>query len=103
MAKITITALRRIIAEEIQAIQEGSGEDNAADIVSSASKLLKSLEAFKDSTKDKSKVKSELDPHIIEIEKFLKRLISSPMQYVDTPKPVVKKVVSLKPTQEKVI
>lgn len=103
MPKISITALRRIIAEEIEALQEGSGEDSAADIVSSASKLLKALESFKESTKDKAKVKSELDPHVAEIEKFLKRVISSPMQYVDSPKPVVKKVVSLKPTGEKVI
>ena len=74
--KLDATMLRKIIFEEIQKLQEGTSEDSAADLVSSASKLLKALEAFKDSTKDKAKVKADLDSHVQEMEKFLKRVIS---------------------------
>ena len=94
--KLDATTLRKIIFEELQKLQEGTSEDAAADLVLSASKLLKALETFKDSMKDKAKVRADLDAHVQEMEKFLKRVITSPLQYVDAPKPVVKKV-SLKP------
>jgi len=95
MAKINITTLRKIIAEEIRVLKEGAGEDSAAALVSSASKLLKALESFKESASHKSK--ADLEVHMNELEKTLKRIVASPMQYIDSPKPVVKKV-SLKPT-----
>ena len=84
-----------MILEEIRVLQEGDGEDSAASLVSSASKLLKSLESFKDAASDKSK--ADLEVHMNELEKTLKRIVTSPMQYIDSPKQVVKKV-SLKPT-----
>jgi|688.fasta_scaffold2536243_1 hypothetical protein len=95
MAKIGITTLRRIILEEIQSLREGDEEDSAASLGMAASKLLKALEAFKESATEKSK--ADLGTHMEEMEKSLKRIVSSPMQYVDAPKKLVKKV-NLKPT-----
>lgn len=95
MAKIDINTLRKIILEEVKSLREGTEEDSAASLGMAASKLLKALEAFKESATDKSK--ADLGIHMEEVEKKLKRMVSSPMQYVDAPKKMVKKV-SLKPT-----
>jgi len=98
MAKITIETLKKIISEEIQnTIREGANEDSAAALASSASKLLKAIESFKDAATEKSRV--DMGSHVDEIEKILKRIIASPMQYVDVPKPAVQKV-SLKPAEK---
>jgi hypothetical protein len=90
MSKITVQALRQIILEEIRSIKEGANEDQAASMAQSASKLLKAIEAYKQVAT--AKAKSEMGNHLDETEKLLKRIISSPLQYVDAPKKVVKKV-----------
>jgi len=96
MAKITIQTLRRIILEEIETLREGTNEDQAAAMASSASKLLKAIESFKEVAT--AKAKAELGEHIEVSEKLLKRIVASPMQYIDAPKSAVKKV-TLKPEQ----
>jgi len=97
MSKITITELRKIIAEEIKNLQEGVNEDQAAAMASNASKLLKAIESFKEVAT--AKAKADLGDHVDETEKLLKRIIASPMQYVDMPKPTVSKV-TLKPGEK---
>lgn len=97
MAKITIETLRKIISEEIQLVREGANEDAAAGLASNASKLLKAIESFKEAAT--AKAKADMGNHIEETEKLLKRMISSPMQYVDMPKPVVKKVAVKTPEE----
>lgn len=95
MAKIDIATLRKIILEEVKSLREGDREDSAASLSMAASKLLKSVEVFKDSASDM--LKADLEHHLVEVEKILKRVIDSPTRYVDAPKKMVKKV-SLKPT-----
>lgn len=90
MSKITVQALRKLIAEEIRIIKEGANEDQAAKMAQSASKLLKAIEDYK--TVATEKAKSEMGNHLDESEKLLKRIISAPLQYIDAPKKVVKKV-----------
>lgn len=97
MSKITITELRKIISEEIKNLREGANEDQAAAMASSASKLLKAIESFKEVAT--AKAKADLGTHVDETEKLLKRIVASPMQYIDAPKPAVKKV-TLKPGAE---
>lgn len=99
MPKLTISELRKIILEETRALREGDAEDQAAEMVSSASKLLKAIEAFNDSISDKEKVKADVDPHVEELKKHLKRMIQSPMVYASSPKRVIKKV-SMKPVEK---
>lgn len=100
MSKITVIALRKIIFEEIKNLKEGINEDSAASLAFDASKLLKALESFKESATVKSK--ADLGNHLDEVEKILKRIITSPMQYIDVTKSVVKKV-SLKSSEKPVI
>ena len=98
MAKITIQTLKKIISEEIKnIITEGDSEDKAAVLMSNASKLLKAIETFKVVATEKCKV--DMGTCVDDMEKVLKRIINSPMQYVDVPKSVVKKV-SLKPAEK---
>lgn len=97
MPKITITELRKIIAEEIQSLREGANEDQAASMASNASKLLKAIESFKEVAT--AKAKADMGDHVEEAEKLLKRIVASPMQYIDAPKPVAQKV-TLKPGEK---
>lgn len=108
MSKLTISQLRKIIAEEVQVLKEGDKEDQAAAMAQNASKLLKAIESFKlvASAKVKSSADSSgfsLEKHLLETEKMLKRVVASPLEHVDGPKSMpssseqgVKKV-SLKP------
>lgn len=108
MHKLTISQLRKIISEEVRILTEGEKEDQAAAMAQNASKLLKAIEAFKSvaSAKAKSTASASgepLDKHLLDVEKLLKRIVGSPLEYVDGPKnvdqqpEVGKKTVSLKP------
>jgi len=100
MAKIGISRLKTIIREELQNIYEGVDEDAAAKIMSGASKLLNAIESFKESASEK--VKAEVGSNLDGVEQLLKRIVSSPMQYVDVAAPAPKKV-SLKPEKKEVV
>jgi hypothetical protein len=108
MPKLTISQLRKIISEEVQVLREGEKEDQAAAMAQNASKLLKAIESFKlvASAKAKSGADSSgssLEKHLLEAEKMLKRIVASPLEYVDgqkvapqTSEPNLKKI-TLKP------
>jgi hypothetical protein len=100
MPKIQLDRLKQIIREEMSNLHEGEDHDSAAKLMSSASKLLNSLETFKDTSSEK--VKAEIGSHLEEVETILKRIVSSPMQYVDSVKPVAKKV-SFKPQKTNLV
>jgi uncharacterized protein YicC (UPF0701 family) len=90
MPKIGLDKLKQIIREEMSRLHEGAEHDAAAKIMSGASKLLNAIESFKESSSEK--VKADLSSHLEETEKILKRIVASPMQYVDSAEPVEKKV-----------
>ena len=90
MAKIGISRLKTIIREELQSIYEGADEDTAAKIMSGASKLLNAIDSFKEFSSEK--VKAEMGSNLDGVEQLLKRIVSSPMQYVDVVSPGPKKV-----------
>lgn len=100
MAKIGIATLKKIIREEIENLYEGTDEDSASKIMSGATKLLSAIENFKESASEK--VKAELGSNLDGVEQLLKRVVSSPMQYVDASSPGPKKV-SLKPEKKEVV
>jgi len=91
MSKLTIRQLRKIILEEVEVLREGEKEDQAAAMATTASKLLKAIESFKKaaSAKAKSTIDSSgasLEMHLELTQKMLKRIVESPMMYVDGPK-----------------
>jgi len=103
MLKLTISRLRKIIAEEVTLLAEGEKEDQAASMAQNASKLLKSIEAFKSAASAKAKSSADemgttLDEHLKESERVLKRIVMSPMNYVDGPKPAVQQSTPAAPT-----
>lgn len=100
MAKIGISRLKKIIREEIENLYEGADEDAASKIMSSATKLLNAIESFKESSSEK--LKSELGSNLDGVEQLLKRVVASPMQYVDVTSPGPKKV-TLKPEKKEVV
>jgi hypothetical protein len=91
MPKLTISRLRKIIAEEVSLLREGEKEDQAASMAQNASKLLKAIESFKSTASSKAKSSADasnatLEKHLLEAEKMLKRIVASPLNYVDGPK-----------------
>lgn len=100
MAKIGIATLKKIIREEIENLYEGTDEDSASKIMSGATKLLNAIENFKETASEK--VKAELGSNLDGVEQLLKRVVASPMQYVDVTSPGPKKV-SLKPEKKDVV
>lgn len=100
MPKIELDRLKKIIREEIENLNEGDAHDAATKQASVAAKLLKAIETFKNTASEKAK--SDFGESISSVEQILVRIINSPMQYIDAPKPVVKKV-SLKPSKSNVV
>jgi uncharacterized protein YicC (UPF0701 family) len=102
MPKIDLNRLKIIIREEIETISEGADHEAAAAVANTAAKLLKAIDAFKETSGEK--LKSDVTMHIAELEKTLNRVVASPMSYVDTvikPKPTKK--VSFKPIKGEVM
>lgn len=100
MPSIGLKRLKQIIREELSNINEGPDEDAATKVMSAASKLLKSLESFKETSSEKAK--AELTSHLEGLEKTLKRIVASPMTYVDSTQPTEKKV-TLKPEKKDLV
>lgn len=105
MPKLTISHLRKIIAEEVSLLREGEKEDQAASMAQNASKLLKAIESFKSAASAKAKSSADtsnatLEKHLLEAEKMLKRIVASPLNYVDGPKsPVAGTPSAVEPSQ----
>lgn len=98
MSQIKLQRLQRIIREEIARMNEGADHDSASKLMSSATKLLGAIEAFEESATEKSK--SEMSENLAALKQTLQRVITSPMQYVDSTEPgAVQKKVSLKPVK----
>jgi len=98
MPKIDFKRLQTIIREELQNLNEDNTENDALIAASKqsleAAKLIKTISEFRVSAT--SKALAELDPHLSEVEKILKRVTGNSASYVDSsPKPekgLVKKV-----------
>jgi hypothetical protein len=101
MSKIGIARLKTIIREEIANLYEGDDHDSASKNVAAASKLIGAIEGFKESASEKAK--SELASNLDAAEQILKRIIGSPMSYVDATEPPEQKVVHLKPEKKEVV
>ncbi len=100
MSKIGIARLKTIIQEEIMKLYEGDDHDSASKNVAAASKLISAIEGFKESASEKAK--SELASNLDSVEQILKRVIGSPMSYVDATEPA-QKMVRLKPEKKEVV
>lgn len=101
MPSIGLKRLKQIIREEIETLSEDVDRDAGTKLMSSANKLLKAVEAFKSTSTEK--VNSELGTSLDEVEKFLKRIVDSPMMYVDNTSVPVEKKVTLKPQKTNVV
>lgn len=86
--------LKRIIKEEVTALQEKVDHGAIRDVVNGAQKLLAAVEAFKTSAPPSAI--HAVTPHIDELERVLEDMLSTPGSYVPKPKTEPKKV-SLKP------
>jgi exopolyphosphatase/pppGpp-phosphohydrolase len=94
--KLKLRDLRKIVKEELDQLNEQIDHAGIKDVVTGASKLLASVEAFKKSA-PRSAINA-VTPHINELERVLEDMVSSPGSYVVKPKPEPKKV-SLKPVK----
>jgi molybdenum-dependent DNA-binding transcriptional regulator ModE len=101
MPKIDLKTVQRIIREEILNLNEGDDHKTGAKVMSSAANMLSAIESFKDAASEKAK--AELGDHLDSIEEILKRIISSPMNYVDTVQGPQFKKVTFKPTKDNVV
>lgn len=99
MPKIALEKLKQIIREEVQIVEtEGEQRKNASSLFDAASKCLDSIEKYQ--TLSNEKTNSEMGDALERVTQVLKRIVSSPMQYVDIVKPeVTKKKVTLKPVK----
>lgn len=90
MPKIDLNRLKTIIREEMKTLSEGADHDSATKQASVAAKLLNAVETFKEAASEKAK--GDFGDSLAAVEQILTRIINSPMQYLDVPKAVVKKV-----------
>ena len=85
--KITLHRLRELISEEVQSAtstNESVDHKTIGDVVSIASKLLSSVEAFKE--KAPTAAINAVTPHLAALEKALENMLQSPGSYVPVPK-----------------
>jgi len=101
MPKIDLKTVQKIIREELVNLHEGDDHKTGAKVMSSAANLISAIESFKNSASEKAK--AELGDQLSSVEDVLKRIISSPMNYVDTVQGPQFKKVTLKPVKDKVM
>jgi hypothetical protein len=89
--KITHSELRKIIAEELSILREGVDHEGVKHVVTSSSKLLKALEAFKDSEPTVAQVNA-MTPHLDTLIGLLEAMIQNPASYVAVVRPPPKTV-----------
>lgn len=90
--KITELELRKLIAEELSAMNEAVDHVSISKIVKSASSLLKAVEQF-EAASPSAAVMAGLGGSIEKMKKTLEDMLSNPSSYVDKPKPQ-QKIVS---------
>ena len=94
MANVTEKRLREIVVEELIAVKEGVDHGGIRDVVNSASKLLKAVEAFKE--KASPTVQQAVSKNLVALEKALENMVSNPGSYTELPaKP--RRVIKMKP------
>lgn len=87
---ISFERLQELIEEEKTRMSEAVDHKSINSVVGVASKLLASVEAFKD--KAPPAAINAVTPHLSELEKVLENMVSSPGSYVPVPKKEPKKV-----------
>jgi len=96
--QITLPRLRNIIAEELAAsMQESVDHASIREVVNGASKLLASVEAFRESAN--VTMSNSLIPHLDAIALTLEDMVSSPGSYVEKKKAEPQRV-SLQPAKK---
>jgi len=102
MPKININRLKTIIREELQMLHENPDLQSAAALGRAAASLHKAVSSFKESASEKAKAEM---PYLEELEQTLERIVSSPVNYVDSTEaaPAVKKVTMKVTSPEKVM
>lgn len=101
MSKIQLSRLKEIIQEEVALLKEGEEHEFASQNALNASKLLKAIDSSKKNFSEKAK--SELSSAGLDrVEAILKRIIESPLEFVDMTKQITKKV-SLKSQNKKTL
>jgi hypothetical protein len=97
-AKVKYGDLRALVKDQLATMREAIDHVSISKVTSSASKLLKAIEDFKDGATPATV--NALTPHLAMIERALEDMLSNPGSYV----PVQKrepKVVSLRPQKGK--
>ncbi len=84
--KITELDLRKIVVEELSAIREQVDHEGVKHVVTTASKLLKALEQFKEKEPTPAMVNA-MTPHLDTMISLLESMISNPSSYVVRIKP----------------
>jgi hypothetical protein len=97
MPKISERQLRKIIAEELQAVNENVDHVAIKDVVSQAADMITALTEFKDEASPA--MMNAVTPHLAGLEKALQDMISTPGSYVTAPKKEPK-IVSLRKTDK---
>ena len=92
-SKLNIKDLRKIIKEELAAVNERVDHAGINKVVTGAAKLLAAVEAFRDGAPPSAV--NAVTPHIDLLEKVLEDMVSTPGSYVPKVK-VEPKKVSLK-------
>jgi hypothetical protein len=82
--KISESRLRKIIMEELSALNEAVDHESAKKVVTLASKLLKVAEDFKSNAT--ATMTNAVTPHIDSLISMLEKMVSSPATYADKPK-----------------
>jgi len=91
--RISESHLRKLVVEELRALNEHIDHEGVKIVVTAASKLLKAVEDFNDSAN--STMTNALEPDLGSVMQQLESMINNPSSYLDKPKPV-KKVVHLR-------
>jgi hypothetical protein len=89
-SSLNIKDLRKIIKEELAAVNERVDHAGINKVVTGASKLLAAVEAFREGAP--ASAINAVTPHIDELERVLEDMVSTPGSYVPRPKAIPKKV-----------
>jgi hypothetical protein len=88
--KLNLNDLRKIVKEELVALQEQVDHSGIRDVVNNASKLLAAVEAFRDNAAPT--MISSVTPQLDQLASILEDMVSTPGSYVMKPKVEPKKV-----------
>lgn len=93
-AKVTLKQLRNIIKEEVESFDHKA----RSEVVSSASNLMKAVEAFREDAPPN--VINAVTPGLDDLYETLKDMADNPGSYVQSPPKVVKKIVKMRPVSD---